>query len=129
MAAAYAGEIGTVPSIAARATVVPADDTVVARFLGEFLQGVGSYFSGAFETAAPSHRAALELADEADLGGSTALRALLIFAGGAGLYLGDDQSANRLHGKLVVRSRETGMLTLLTQTLPRLAMSQIGAGQ
>jgi AAA ATPase domain len=128
-AAAYGGEIGRVPSIAARATVLPSDDTLVARFLGEFLQGVRSYFSGDFETAAPNLRAALELADDADLEGSTAFRALLILAGGAGLYLGDDHAANRLHGRLVVRSRETGMLTLLTQTLPRLAMSQIGAGQ
>ncbi len=129
VAAVYAGEVGEVPAIAERAAAIPSDDTPVARFLSRFLRGVGLHFSGAFERAAPELRAAVELVDEADMDGSPAFRALLLFAGGASLFLGDDDAADRLHRRLVQRTRDSGMLTLLTQLLPRLALPQIAAGR
>jgi DNA-binding CsgD family transcriptional regulator len=129
VAAVYAGEVGKVSLIADRAAAIPSDDTPVARFLSHFLCGAGFHLSGAFGQAGPHLRAALELADAADSAGSTAFRALLLFAGGAGMFLGDDDAADRLHRRLVMRARDAGMLTLLTQLLPRVALPQIAAGR
>src|SRR5205823_83221 len=103
VAASYSGEASTIPSIAAQASAVQPDATPGARFLAEFLQGVAAHFAGDFENAAPSFRAALELADDADAAASAAFRALLLFAGAAALFLGDDKAAERLHRRLVVR--------------------------
>jgi DNA-binding CsgD family transcriptional regulator len=127
-AAGYAGDPEGVAAIAEIAAAIPPADTRLARFLAEFLSGVGAYFSGAFDTCACGLRAALELGDEAEAAAGTAFPGLLIFAGAAGLFLGDDGAAERYNGQLVSKTRDNGALTLLIQALPRLALSQIAAG-
>jgi DNA-binding CsgD family transcriptional regulator len=129
VASAYGGEGRSVPAIAEVATRLPAGDTPVTRFLASFLAGTGALFSEAYPTASSSLRAALDRADEADAHGSSRLFGLLILAGGAGLFLGDDEAADRLNRRLVHRAREMGALTLLTQALPRLALTQVATGQ
>ena len=69
------------------------------------------------------------MADEADAAGSFRLLGLLLIAGGAALFVGDDAAAQRLNRRLVTFARDSGALTLLTQALPRLALTQIPNGQ
>lgn len=74
-------------------------------------------------------RSLTRLADEADATGSARFPGLLIIAGEAGLLLGDDRAAHDLAQRLVAWARETGAVSLLTQVLPALALSQLAAGQ
>jgi DNA-binding CsgD family transcriptional regulator len=128
VAAGYSDDPAAVAAIAELAARVPAADTPVGRFLEHFLRGAGSFFAEDFEAAAPSLRAALELADQAHASASPRLLGLLLIAGGAGLFLGDDGAALHLNRRLVGFARDTGALTLLTQALPRLALTQIADG-
>jgi DNA-binding CsgD family transcriptional regulator len=127
IAAGYSGKGPTVTWIADRASDLDADDCV-GRFLARFVRGMGAYFGGDFSAGAADLQNALELADEADAAGSAAYRGILLLAGGAGLFLGDDDAADRLNRRLAFRAREEGHLPLLTQALPRLALAEIGHG-
>jgi DNA-binding CsgD family transcriptional regulator len=127
IAAGYSGRGDTVAAIARRATGVPPEDGV-ARFLAHFVEGMAAYFETDFARSAQSLRAALDSADDADEAASAAYRGVLLLAGGAGLFLGDDAAAERLNRRLAFRAREAGHLPLLTQAVPRLALAEIGAG-
>lgn len=127
VAAGYSGRGATVAGIAERASELDADDAV-GRFLARFVRGMAGYFSYDFAAAAEGFRGALELADEADAAASAAYRGVLLLAGGAGLFLGDDAAADRLNRRLAFRAREAGHLPLLTQAMPRLALAEIGTG-
>ena len=128
IAAGYSGTGDKFVAIARRAAGLQTEDSV-AGFLARFVDGMGWYFNRDFAKAAENLRAALELADEADATASASYRGLLLLAGGAGLFLGDDGAADRLHRRLAFRAREAGHLPLLTQALPRLAFTEIAAGQ
>ena len=132
IAAAYSGDRTRVPAIAETAAEIDAGETKVARFLHEFLAGIGAYFGGSFAAAMPRLRAAISLAceteDEADAA-TGRFGSLLILAGGAALFLGDDRMSVRLHRKLVARTRAGGAITVLMQAAPRLAHSEIAVGQ
>jgi DNA-binding CsgD family transcriptional regulator len=127
IAAGYSGRGDTVGGIARRAAELPADDAV-GRFLSHFVAGMGAYFDADFADAAQKFRVALDCADEADAAASVAYRGVLLLAGGAGLFLGDDRAADRLNRRLAFRAREAGHVPLLTQALPRLALAEITAG-
>jgi DNA-binding CsgD family transcriptional regulator len=127
IASGYSGHGETVAAIARRAVDLHADDPV-AGFLSRFIEGMGRYFGGDFGTAAKEFRAALELADDADAAASNAYRGVLLLAGGAALFLGDDRDADRLNRRLAFRAREAGHLPLLTQALPRVALTEIARG-
>jgi DNA-binding CsgD family transcriptional regulator len=132
IAAAYSGDGARVPAIAEAGRTIPRGDSHVARFLAEFLEGTGAYFAGSFDAAIPHLRSALSLAaeteDEADAA-TGRFGSLLILAGGAALFVGDDRVSHRLHRKLVARARESGAMTVLTQAAPRLALSEVAVGQ
>jgi DNA-binding CsgD family transcriptional regulator len=127
IAAGYSGSGDTVATIASRAAELRPEDGV-ARFLARFLEGMAAYFEGDFARSAEGLRAALGSADEADAAASAAYRGVLLLAGGAGLFLGDDAAAERLNRRLAFCAREAGHLPLLTQALPRLALAEVAAG-
>ena len=129
VAAAYAGDTDAAAATAGAGGSIRAGDTPVARFLADFLTGVRAYFAGDFALAALSLRAALGLAEDADATGSGRFAELVILAGAAALFLGDDREARRFNHRLVTRARDTGALSLLTQARPRLALSEIWAGK
>ncbi|HEX6461313.1 MAG TPA: AAA family ATPase [Thermoleophilaceae bacterium] len=128
-AAGYAGDPERVVAIAESSAAVPAVDTPVTRFLARFLVGAGAFFAGAYEQAAAELRATLTLADDADASAGIMFPGLLLFAGASGLFLGDDLAASRYNGRLAAQTRESGALTLLTQTIPRYALSEIWMGR
>jgi hypothetical protein len=92
------------------------------------VRGVSVYFAEDFVGAARSMRTAIELADEADLTGAAGFPGLLIVAGAAAMFLGDAPTGRVFHSRLAARTRDAGALSLLTQTLPRLALSDIWEG-
>jgi DNA-binding CsgD family transcriptional regulator len=128
LASGYAGEGREVPSIAELAAGIPDGDGPVIRYLRDFVLGAGAYFAGDPATAAPLLRAALDTADAADAAAPGA-PGLLLFAGGAGLFLGDDQAADHFNRRLVTQAREAGNVPLVGQAIPRLAITRIAAGQ
>jgi DNA-binding CsgD family transcriptional regulator len=127
IAAGYSGRGDTVVAIARRAAELRPDGGV-ARFLSRFVEGMAAYFETDFARAGESLRAALRSADEADEAASSTYRGVLLLAGGAGLFLGDDAAAERLNRRLGFRAREAGHLPLLTQAVPRLALAEIAGG-
>jgi DNA-binding CsgD family transcriptional regulator len=127
IAAGYSGAGDTVAAIARKAGELDADDDV-GRFLGPFVAGMGAYFDGDFASAGKNLQAALGAADAADAAASSAYRGMLLLAGGAGLFLGDDRAAERLNRRLASRAREAGHVPLLTQALPRLGLAEIAGG-
>ncbi|HEY1317803.1 MAG TPA: AAA family ATPase [Gaiella sp.] len=130
IASAYGGDADAVPAIVRVADELPdAPDSHVTRFLEAFLDGTGAYFAGDFDTASPMLRTAVETADEADAEDSTRLPDLLLLAGGAALFLGDDRAAERFNRRLASRARDLGALSLLNETLPRVALMQVATGQ
>jgi hypothetical protein len=72
-------------------------------------------------------KASLELAEQADEDGS--VTEILFIAAAVGLFLGNDRAVHDLHRRMVARARERGALGLLGWALPRLAVSDIWAGQ
>jgi DNA-binding CsgD family transcriptional regulator len=130
IASAYGGDGDAIPGIAlAGAELRVSDDSAVTRFLQSFLEGTGSYFAAEFETAAPMLREAVEAADDADVEASAQLPDLLLLAGGAALFLGDDSAAERFNRRLATLARDLGALSLLNEILPRVALGQVSSGQ
>ncbi|HEY7018884.1 MAG TPA: AAA family ATPase [Gaiellaceae bacterium] len=129
IASGYSDDDALVAEIARRGEAIEAEGPV-ADFLAHFVHGMGAWFSADFELAAAELRTALALAEDADGAAPAAeFRGLLLLAGGAGLFLGDDRAAERFNRALAVRARELGSLPLLTQALPRLALSEIACGR
>lgn len=97
--------------------------------LAQLLIGLGAYAQGDFADAAPMLRVALELAEELDGDAASEEPIALLFAGRAALYLGDDQAAYRSHREAAARARASGVLSIVTQILPRLAIAELWAGR
>jgi DNA-binding CsgD family transcriptional regulator len=129
LAAGYSGEGKEVMSIAERASRLPIGSQPLERFLAAFVNGAAAYLAGAVADAAPSLRDAVRLADDADAVSSPMFLGLLIFAGTAALFLGDDRAADGFNRRLVTQMREAGAVTLLTQAVPRAALTQIATGR
>jgi ATP/maltotriose-dependent transcriptional regulator MalT len=118
-----------VPEISGIASRFPADRSPLVSFLARFVEGTEGYFAGAYDVAADAFRSALRYADAADEAGSARLPGLLLLAGAAALFLGDDVAAEQLNHRLASRAREMGALPLVNEVMPRLAMSHIAMGR
>jgi ATP/maltotriose-dependent transcriptional regulator MalT len=129
VASAYGGEGHRVSELSAVAARFRTDGSPVVCFLAEFVEGVGGYFGGAYGTAGRAFPAALAHADAADTAGSSELPGLLLLAGAAALFLGDDRTAEQLNHRLATRARQMGALPLVNEVLPRLAMNHIAMGR
>jgi len=128
LAAAYAGDREAAVAIARLARDLPLEQTPFLRMLAQLLIGLGAHAEGDFADAARMLRVALELAEELD---DDAVRepVALLFAGRAALYLGDDQATYWTHREAAARARASGALSIVTQILPRLAITELWAGR
>jgi DNA-binding NarL/FixJ family response regulator len=129
VAGAYGGDRAALVEMHELVEAMPPAETPVARFLAPYVTGISAYFERDFGRAARELRAAIALADDADAAGAAAFPGLLIVAGAAALFLGEGGIADGFHRRAVARARDTGALALLTQTIPRLALSDIWAGR
>ncbi len=129
LAATYACDAAAIVEIGKVAARITPDDTATARLLAHHLRGLGAYYAGDFAEAAPRLRAALELAEAADAEEAPERTEILIIASAVGLFLGDDRAVRELHRRMVARARDRGAIGHLTWALPRLAVSDIWAGQ
>jgi DNA-binding CsgD family transcriptional regulator len=129
LAATYACDTAAIVAIGEVAAGIEGDGSAAARLLADHLEGLGAYYAGDFARATPRLRAALALADAADAEASADFGEVLIIAASVGLILGDDRAVHELHRRMVARARSGGALGLLPLALPRLAVSDIWAGQ
>jgi DNA-binding CsgD family transcriptional regulator len=128
LAAAYAGDREAAVAIAHAARDLNLEETPFIRMLAQLLIGLGAHAEGDFADAASRLRLALELAEELDDDAAREPVALL-FAGRAALYLGDDEATYRTHREAAARARASGALSIVTQILPRLAITELWAGR
>jgi DNA-binding CsgD family transcriptional regulator len=128
LAAAYAGDNEAAVAIAEAARGLAVEEPPFASMLAQLLIGLGDHAEGDFAAAASRLRAVLQLAEELD-DDASAQPVMLLFAGRAALYLGDDRAAYRAHQEAAARARASGALPIVTQILPRLATAEIWAGR
>ena len=128
LAAAYAGDREAAVAIGRLARDLHLEETPFLRMLAQLLIGLGAHADEDFADAASMLRVALELAEELDDDAAKEPVALL-FAGRAALYLGDDQATYRTHREAAARARASGALSIVTQILTRLAISELWAGR
>ena len=128
VAAAYAGDREAAVAIGRLADDLHLEETPFVRMLAQLLVGLGAHADEDFTDAASRLRVALELAEELDDDAAKEPVALL-FAGRAALYLGDDQATYRTHREAAARARASGALSIVTQILPRLAITELWAGR
>jgi len=123
--AAFARDGEAIVAIARAAEKLEVADTPGTRFLRARLAGLGAHFGGDFDAAAARFRETLELADAARGGGLPDGLGLL---SPVGLFLCDDRAVLGLHRRAAARARDDGMVTLLTQAIPWVALGDIWGG-
>ena len=128
LAAAYAGDRDAAVAIGRLAGDLHMEEPPFVRMLAQLLVGLGAHADEDFADAASRLRVALELAEELDDDAAKEPVALL-FAGRAALYLGDDEATYRTHREAAARARASGALSIVTQILPRLAITELWAGR
>ena len=128
LAAAYAGDREAAVAIGRLARDLHLEEPPFVRMLAQLLVGLGAHADEDFADAASRLRVALELAEELDDDAAKEPVALL-FAGRAALYLGDDEATYRTHREAAARARASGALSIVTQILPRLAITELWAGR
>ena len=129
LAAAYVADGEASAAIAEAGHRIRGGETPVTRFLSAFVFGSDALLRGAYADAAPALCEALEAADEADRVAPSRFPALLVLAGLAALFVGDDHALHRFNHTVAARARDSGALGLLTQAVPRLAFAEIWAGR
>lgn len=129
VAAAYAGDNGANVAIAEVVHGLAVEETPFARMLAQLLTGMGCHAGGDFVSAAAKLRGAFELAETLVDDPAAPQPLGLYFAGRAALYLGDDQSAYRIHRQAAAKARASGVVGALTQILPILTVAEVWAGR
>jgi DNA-binding CsgD family transcriptional regulator len=122
--AAFARDSAAIVAIVEQADQLPVADTPSARFLRTRLAGLRAHFTRDFERAAERFRAAFDLAAELDSSRPDALGLI----SPVGLFLCDDRLVLALHRRVAAQARDDGMVSLLTQALPWVAIGDIWSG-
>jgi DNA-binding CsgD family transcriptional regulator len=124
--AAFARDAEAITAIAGQAERLDVVDVPASRFLLSRLAGLRAHFAGDFDAAAAHFRCTLEL-----LAGGEADRCLperLGLVSPVGLFLCDDRAVLDLHRRVAAQAREDGMLMVLAQALPWVALGEIWSG-
>jgi DNA-binding CsgD family transcriptional regulator len=129
VAAAYGADNQANIAIADVVRGLAVEETPFVRMLAELLTGMGCHAEGNLATAATKLRNAFELAEALDEHSGATQPLALYFAGRAALYLGDDESARRIHRNAAATARASGVIGALTQILPILTLAEIWAGR
>jgi DNA-binding CsgD family transcriptional regulator len=123
--AAFARDRGAIVAIARRAERLGVADTPSTRFLRSRLAGLRAHFTRDFDAAGECFRTTLSLVDDA---ATDDLPDRLGLVSPVGLFLCDDRAVLELHRRVAARAREAGMVSLLTQALPWVALGDLWDG-
>ena len=123
--AAFARDRDAIVAIARGAEALQVAATPANRFLLTRLAGLRAHFTRDYEVAAARFRATLALVDDT---AADELPDRLGLVSPVGLFLCDDRAVLDLHRRVAARAREDGMVTLLTQALPWVALGDIWDG-
>jgi DNA-binding CsgD family transcriptional regulator len=123
--AAFARDGDAIVAIAERAAQLPVTDLPATHFLRTRLEGLRAHFLRDFDRAAERFRATLELIADLRADG---LPDSLGLISPVGLFLCDDRAVLALHRRVAAQARADGMVTLLTQALPWVALGDIWSG-
>ncbi|GAA0842763.1 AAA family ATPase [Streptosporangium amethystogenes subsp. fukuiense] len=99
------------------------DDPAATQLMFEYLAGTAATFGGRHREAADPLRRVLELAP------SVRTPSVLVWAGVAGLLLGDDAQAQRLFGRAVETARALGAVSTVPQVLEFMIQAEIWMGR
>ncbi|MER5623262.1 AAA family ATPase [Streptosporangium sp. NPDC002544] len=105
------------------ATLRRPDDPAATQLMFEYLAGTAATFGGRHREAADPLRRVLELAP------SVRTPSVLVWAGVAGLLLGDDAQAQRLFGRAVETARALGAVSTVPQVLEFMIQAEIWMGR
>jgi DNA-binding CsgD family transcriptional regulator len=123
--AAFARDRDAIVAIAGGAERLEVADRPAMRFLRSRLAGLRAHFTRDFDAAAECFRTTLSLADDAATDG---LPDRLGLISPVGLFLCDDRPVLALHRSVAAHAREAGMVSLLTQALPWVALGDLWDG-
>jgi DNA-binding CsgD family transcriptional regulator len=123
--AAFARDGEAIVAIARRAEDLEVGDTPATRLLRSRLAGLRAHFTRDFAAAAECFRTTLSLVDDA---ATDELPDRLGLVSPVGLFLCDDRAVLALHRRVATRAREAGMVSLLTQALPWVALGDLWDG-
>jgi DNA-binding CsgD family transcriptional regulator len=123
--AAFARDRDAIVAIARNAEGLEVADSPATRFLLSRLAGLRAHFTRDFDAAADRFRTTLALVDDAAADG---LPDRLGLVSPVGLFLCDDRAVLELHRGVAARARQAGMVTLLTQALPWVALGDLWDG-
>jgi DNA-binding CsgD family transcriptional regulator len=121
-AASFNGDAARVVSVGERAARVPAA-TGTDRLMVNMLTGTGGIFGGRWAEGAAALRAVVAA------GESMQDPTMLLWAGRAALYLGDQPTSRTLHVRAVELARRSGALGMLCTALDRLSFSDLLLGR
>ncbi len=105
------------------ATLRRPDDPAATQLMFEYLAGTAATFGGRHREAADPLRRVLELAP------SVRTPSVLVWAGVAGLLLGDDAQAQRLFGRAVETARALGAVSTVPQVLEFMIQAELWMGR
>lgn len=105
------------------ATLRRPDDPAATQLMFEYLAGTAATFGGRHREAAVPLRRVLELAP------SVRTPSVLVWAGVAGLLLGDDAQAQRLCGRAVETARALGAVSTVPQVLEFMIQAEFWMGR
>jgi DNA-binding CsgD family transcriptional regulator len=125
--AACARDADAIVAIADAAQRLAVPERPANRFLRLRLAGLRAHFTGDFDRAAEHFRATLALADEPSV--ATGLPEQLGLLSPVGVFLCDDSAVLALHRRAAARAREDGMVSVLAQALPWVALGDLWGGQ
>jgi DNA-binding CsgD family transcriptional regulator len=123
--AAFARDRDAIVAVARSAERLQVPDTPANRVLLTRLAGLRAHFTRDFDAAAAHFRTTLALVDG---GAADTLPDRLGLVSPVGLFLCDDRAVLDLHRRVAARAREDGMIALLTQALPWVALGDIWDG-
>ena len=120
--ASYAGDVTPTAELGRRAAALPVADKA-GEFLSDLLQGMGRVAEGDGAAGAPLLRRAIALA------GSLEQPRLLLWAGVAAFFVGENAAGDALYARAVARARRDGAVGLLPRALEYQAPVELAAGR
>lgn len=122
-AASNATDADAVISLGALAAELPSGDSVRERFAVDILSGTADHFAGRPAAAVPALTRAIEAAD------AFTEPPLLMVAGRAGFYLGDDDAARAFSAKAAALARDSGDIGVIPIAGARTGLADLLTGR